>query len=289
MALKDLYFEESDEGGWIKAASREMSAWLVENFPKLSIYWGYRLLANPHSRRDVSFSGIVPTEEFSVESKLGKVKVYHFAGTGPAVLLCHGWGDTSQRFDQLIHTLSDLNYSIYCFDHIGHGKSQGRVSHVFGFINGLEKVVEEISKRGEDLDSIIAHSMGCVAALNLDDVLFSSVRVVLVSLPADFFKIIFDGVSKAGVSKRMLKLLIEDASRIFEIPWESIPLKEHQHKLRRHVMLIHDTKDRFTPFEPAHAYAAPTSAQFMKTKGLGHHRILRDPVVLKSIVEFIKF
>ena len=43
-----------------------------------------------------------------------------------AVLLAHGFGEYSARYHRLIGAMNDAGYSVYTYDHRGHGESAGR-------------------------------------------------------------------------------------------------------------------------------------------------------------------
>ena len=53
-------------------------------------------------------------------------------------------------------------------------------------------------------------------------------------------------------------------------------------------MVIHDENDRDVPWQEGAALAnAWPGAQFVRTSGLGHRRILRDPDVIARVTAFI--
>jgi pimeloyl-ACP methyl ester carboxylesterase len=53
-------------------------------------------------------------------------------------------------------------------------------------------------------------------------------------------------------------------------------------------MVIHDSGDRFIPHsEGAELANAWPDGRLVTTTGLGHHRILRDPKVINSVLSFI--
>jgi pimeloyl-ACP methyl ester carboxylesterase len=53
-------------------------------------------------------------------------------------------------------------------------------------------------------------------------------------------------------------------------------------------LVIHDVDDAGVPWQQGRQIAeAWPGAQFVKTQGLGHNRILRDPAVIGRVVAFI--
>jgi alpha-beta hydrolase superfamily lysophospholipase len=85
------------------------------------------------------------------------------------VLISHGFGEHSGRYDALIEHLSNHNYSATAYDHRGHGLSDGLPGHVESFDEydqDLRKMVESIRERSKPESLfLIAHSMGGLIAL----------------------------------------------------------------------------------------------------------------------------
>jgi len=81
-----------------------------------------------------------------------------------AVVLVHGLGEHSGRYDNIINRLAGENISFYALDHRGHGKSQGQRGHVESFMNyvdDLKLVVNMARQQNPGLPLImLGHSMG---------------------------------------------------------------------------------------------------------------------------------
>jgi pimeloyl-ACP methyl ester carboxylesterase len=55
------------------------------------------------------------------------------------------------------------------------------------------------------------------------------------------------------------------------------------------LLVIHDREDKQIPFGMGKAIAAAwQGAELLSTRGLGHNRILRDPEVVRSAIDFIQ-
>jgi pimeloyl-ACP methyl ester carboxylesterase len=58
--------------------------------------------------------------------------------------------------------------------------------------------------------------------------------------------------------------------------------------LKSPVLVVHDESDRVVPISDGEAIAKEARvSRFLKTSGLGHQRILRDPQVLDSVIRFV--
>ena len=66
--------------------------------------------------------------------------------TKAVVVLVHGMGEHSSRYNDVAKLLTDNNYSVVAFDHFGHGKTTGKRGHNPGFEAVLESVKLVIDK-----------------------------------------------------------------------------------------------------------------------------------------------
>lgn len=86
------------------------------------------------------------------------------------LLIVHGMGEHSMRYQPLAEYLTDKGITVSSFDLRGHGRSGGKRGHVRSyeiFMNDIEAVIDELSARADDLPSIImGHSMGGNLVIN---------------------------------------------------------------------------------------------------------------------------
>jgi len=91
---------------------------------------------------------------------------YWTPGTAPRalLLLVHGAGEHSARYQRLARYCTDRGYAVAALDHPGHGKSEGRYGHVerFGdFVATLEIFHRMVTADFPGLPQIlVGHSMG---------------------------------------------------------------------------------------------------------------------------------
>jgi len=85
-----------------------------------------------------------------------------------AVILVHGIGEHSGRYDNLIKSLADKKISVFAIDHRGHGKSDGKRGHIDSFMDyvyDLKLFLEFIKEENKGLPVVLfGHSMGGVIA-----------------------------------------------------------------------------------------------------------------------------
>lgn len=89
---------------------------------------------------------------------------YDKVGSGPAVLLLHGWGDSRKTFDTLINRLSD-SFTLISLDLPGFGGSQSP-NEPWGLDEYAKFVAEFLQKvECQNLMAVVGHSNGGAIAL----------------------------------------------------------------------------------------------------------------------------
>ncbi len=81
-----------------------------------------------------------------------------------AVVISHGLGEHSGRYDELARHLAGKGYMVRALDHLGHGQSPGQRGHVGRFVeltDGVSEVVDQIADEHPSLPCVlIGHSLG---------------------------------------------------------------------------------------------------------------------------------
>jgi alpha-beta hydrolase superfamily lysophospholipase len=86
------------------------------------------------------------------------------------IVLVHGFGEHSGRFMNLVNHMVPLGYSIYSFDHRGHGRSEGEPGHILNwaeFRDDLKSFLSFVRDAHPEMPTILmGHSMGGLIVLN---------------------------------------------------------------------------------------------------------------------------
>lgn len=286
--MKKIYFRDTGAPIILRVPVYAAASITSALFPKLAISTAYKVLSKPFGRRKYEFDNPAPTAEYIIPSLLGDIKLYQFGTAKKAVVLTHGWADNVRSFRQIIRSLASDKHSIWCFDHVAHGKSTGDVAHLFAFIDGLERVLKHLDSNDFQLDAIISHSMGGVAVLNLPEEQLKQIKVIPISMPVLFFESLFKTMKKIGVPRKLLLMLLKDAGSKFNKHFENLSPAKNKHKLGPHFLFIHDETDTQSLYKNIVNFTKDTEVQFMKTEGFGHSRILIAPEVLRRITQFIQ-
>ena len=83
-------------------------------------------------------------------------RIYENEEAQGIIIIVHGFGEHSGRYEALIAHLLNKGYSVTTYDHRGHGKSQGLYGHV-----------ERFSQYEEDLDFMVSNVCAQSGAKNL--------------------------------------------------------------------------------------------------------------------------
>ena len=131
-----------------------------------------------------------------------------------ALAVVHGFGEHSGRYMNLVNRLVPAGFTVYGFDHRGHGRSPGQRGHINSweeFLGDVEAFLTEIRKKDTESPLFLyGHSMGGLLALSYALRHPQGLKGVIASGPA---------LSQPGVSPILLTL-----SRIMSKLWPSFSI-----------------------------------------------------------------
>ena len=114
-----------------------------------------------------------------------KIEVYKAKFGTPErgwVVLVHGLGEHSGRYERLIKELNDAGFAVYTFDWPGHGKSQGKRGHtsVEEAMEIIDSIIAELSEK----PFLFGHSLGGLTVIRYAETRPDKIRGVVASSPA---------------------------------------------------------------------------------------------------------
>lgn len=104
-----------------------------------------------------------------------------------SVVILHGLGEHSGRYRHLAGFFNQCGLSVRCYDHRGHGRSQGRRGDViYGdpMLQDAEIIIDDFSSRFAEPPFLFGHSMGGLFATRLALDRMSPLRGLILSSPA---------------------------------------------------------------------------------------------------------
>ncbi|MEM6794980.1 MAG: alpha/beta hydrolase [Acidobacteriota bacterium] len=287
----------------------QLLSWLM---PRTAGRVAYRLFCKPMSRRSVpeSVEAIMGrAERITLELPPGaepggippmnpgplKVAAYRWpapAGSGPRVLLVHGWESRAARLAVWVEPLLAAGFEVVAFDGPAHGESAGSRSNPIEFVSAMRALVARVGQP----DAVVAHSMGGLATL-----IATSGHQVFGGFQLRPQKILIlaggnSGVQAMSLFCAALGLRQGFVSRLLDAAAEVSG--GHQigdfdgdrlfPEVEISTLWLHDPEDPVVPFEAAQKVAAACPhVELVALSGLGHHQIARDPAVIERGVAFL--
>jgi pimeloyl-ACP methyl ester carboxylesterase len=201
-------------------------------------------------------------------------------GSGPTVLLVHGWGGTSTDLAALARHLADAGHHVVAVDLPAHGASPGDTTDLFA----LARAVRSAAEAAGGVQAIVAHSLGSVAALLALAEGLDVARVALVSPPATLDGAVARFIDRTGLAGRgdgTLRRRIEQTYG--DDVWDRLRIQATAPQVTADVLVVHDVDDTEVPVADGVRVARALSGQPVVTTGLGHGRILADPLVIRHV------
>ncbi|MBC8023779.1 MAG: alpha/beta fold hydrolase [Burkholderiales bacterium] len=210
------------------------------------------------------------------------------AADRPAIVASHGWGGRGAQFRAFVPALLDAGYQVILFDHVGHGLSGGDESSLIHYMRGLDAVVGRIESQGAKVVGLIGHSLGAAAAGAWLNANRSEMHAVLIAPPTSIERYSGWFARRVGLPESLRSQMQERFERRLGHRWDEFELPQSVRHVRAKALVVHDAGDReVTPASGLALARAWPGARFLRTEGLGHRAILRDPQVVVDVVDFI--
>jgi len=255
--------------------------------PRLAAVWAERIFCTP-PRRPISermAAWLRDGQRSTVRVRGRRVAAWSW-GSGPGVLLVHGWGSRGARFIDLGNTLLGHGYRVVTFDAPGHGESTGRLSSGPEFARAALAVANEVGP----VSYVVGHSLGgFAAALAMGGKGSLAVRrAVFISPSANANSYSAQFQALLGVEARVFASMRGRLERRLGFSWKDLNIPALAPTMRTPLLVVHDRDDREVGWgDGAAIVQAWPGAELVTTTALGHHRIVSDPAVIRQVVAFL--
>jgi pimeloyl-ACP methyl ester carboxylesterase len=205
-------------------------------------------------------------------------------GTGPAVLLVHGWEGRGAQLGALVDPLVQAGYRVVTFDAPAHGDSPGSLATIADF----RDAVSAMYRHAHHLHGIVAHSLGCPAtALALHDGVKTDSLVFLAG-PATLEPAFLEFSRRLNLSDQATEAFKHHAAESTGIDFASLRAAALAPPCPPPLLVVHDRSDRAVPTSDGQEIVEHwPGATLWLTEGLGHQRILRDAEVVRRATDFV--
>jgi len=237
-------------------------------------------------------------ESFNVRAAGIRVAAYRWpaiANDGisspPRAMLVHGWESRAARLAIWVQPLLDAGFEVIAFDAPAHGASDGKRANPRAFVDSMHALIE----RTGPVSACIGHSLGGLASVMaigggrlLGHPNLAVERMIILAganSGADAMGMFCDVLALGEAFKPLLlAAAAETAGR---------PVTDFDgHRLFTDGSLptlwFHDPEDDEVPFSGAEKLARACPHVILKsTEGVGHHRIVRAPEMIREGTEFL--
>lgn len=185
---------------------------------------------------------------------------------------------------RFVAPLLERGYRVVWFDQPGHGES----GHEPVGLPDLSFALHALTVTHGPFDTAIGHSLGGAAiALALRRRLQMR-RAVFICPPASMNEHTRNFARRLCIAPDVRDAMRTRLENRYGLPFAEIDRIEELERVRIPALFVHDNDDTEIPIEHTLRLSARmTGARLIRTHGLGHHRILRDPGVVKSVVGFV--
>jgi pimeloyl-ACP methyl ester carboxylesterase len=218
----------------------------------------------------------------------GELATYEWGGAGPLVLLVHGWQGSTKDYASLVPHLLEAGFRVAAFDAPAHGSSSGTETDVREMARAILAVTAYFGLP----HAIVAHSVGAAAtAVYLAELADGHVptRLVLLAPGGDLEDELARISQSLDLPARAADALRKCVERRYQRPVSSCSTRNALTGFVTPLLLVHDELDRVVPIsDTLRLCDAIPHAHMMRTRGLGHRRVLQDSVVIQRISDFLK-
>ena len=254
--------------------------------PGLAARWLERLFLTPtrHPLRPHERKRLAAAERIDVTFDPSRRLPVYLWGTGPTVLLVHGWSGHGAQMGAIAEALVQAGYRVASYDAPGHGTADGRLTGLPEMATAVERVARALGP----LQAVVAHSLGAAATTIAVARGLPADRLVYISTPENPGLYLRQAARYLGFGDAVRRRAQMRIERRFDFPFAAARSTALAPSIDVPLLAIHDRADPVVPHDAgARLVEAWPGAVLKTTTGLGHHRILRDRDVVGAAVGFV--
>lgn len=257
-----------------------LSPWLAGQWVNFLWYRTHSVTVRPREQR------LLDEAEWRTVRFQGLTVQCYSWGSGPAVLLVHGWNGRAAQMTPIAKVLAERGFRVVAFDAPAHGKSAGRRTEL-PIISG---VIGELAEQSGPFSAAVTHSFGGMCLMHAIHQGMRVERVVCIAPPLDvktlvhqFAKILQLPDKTVGFHKRLLE------KRFGENLWNVFSMTGWVENLDIPGLIIHDEQDTYVSVDDSKLIARTwPNSELLLTTGLGHSRILKSRTTMDRLTVFLE-
>lgn len=248
--------------------------------PDLAASRMHRAFLTPHERtpRDWELPLLAEAERVTLRFGLSALRW----GSGPAVLLLHGWEGRPTQFAELIRALVRAGYGVVALDAPAHGRSPGHEANVVLFARALLEAASELPP----LKAVIGHSLGGASALLATQLGLHTEALITIAAPARILGALRRFARFVGLPDEARARFVRRVEQSAGIPAAQLDVERYELDLPG--LVVHAKDDPMVPFGEAESiHAAWAGSRLLALEAGGHSKALGDPAVVDAVLELL--
>jgi pimeloyl-ACP methyl ester carboxylesterase len=223
-------------------------------------------------------------EKFEISIHHKAVKCWKW-GSGPSILLAHGWNGRGIQLHHFIEPLIQRGYSVITYDAPGHGESQGRTSSYFEFTDTIRTLL--IAPNGHEIRGVIAHSLGGSAVVNSIEKENHPLEVVLIAPALRLKEVLYGFFDHVGVPRDIYEILIKEYEDQFGYNMQRDNPVNLLRKINSKILIVHDKNDPTIPYDDSKEISERfANIELHTTERLGHKKVLAESSVVNRALDY---
>ncbi len=201
------------------------------------------------------------------------------------LMFIHGWTGRGSQIAYYVKKLNAIGYRVISFDGVAHGKTPGTQTSAFE----MTDAVLALDKHYGKFDAAITHSFGGMILAYAMSLGVNIDYAVMVCPPTGFPIILKNFQRILDLPDSVMQAVIRKSFATHgQNIRDAINTIDNVKGLTCKGLVLHDEDDIDISWHSGEEIAnAWKGAEFIKTKGLGHRRIIRDEAVISSIIKFL--
>jgi pimeloyl-ACP methyl ester carboxylesterase len=201
------------------------------------------------------------------------------------LLFIHGWTGRGTQVVNYIEKLNAIGYRVISFDGPAHGNSPGKQTSALE----MADVVLALNTHYGNIDAAITHSFGGMILAYAMSLGLRLERAVMICPPKSFEVILDNFQHILALPDSVMQVLIRKSYAAYgQHIRDAVNTINNARKLSCKGLILHDEDDVEISWHSGKEIAdAWQGAEFVKTSGLGHRRIIHDDKVIDKVIEFL--
>ena len=206
-------------------------------------------------------------------------------GSGPSILLAHGWNGRGIQLHHFIEPLIQRGYSVITYDAPGHGESQGRTSSYFEFSDTIRTLLS--SPNGHEIRGVIAHSLGGSAVVNSIEKENLALDAVLIAPALRLKEVLYGFFDYVGLPRAIYEIIIKEYEDQFGYNMHRDNPANLLGEINSKILIVHDKNDPTIPYADSKEISERfPNIELHTTERLGHKKVLADSSVVNRAIDY---